>query len=100
MDDKITAAAESEAVRPPKGILKYRKGPLGRYPSVDNGVKDQGMRGRTPSVDLGESCFEEAMETILKSSELNGNAIIPARQVPIEVSPRENLNGTRWQLQQ
>ena len=67
-----TATAIVEA--PAKGILKYRKGPLGRYPSVDCGDTGGGLLGRVPSVDCGESCFEEVMEALISTPEVNGNA--------------------------
>ncbi len=97
MEDTITELAATD-VGPIKGILKNsaRKGPLGRYASVDYGVGGGSLLGRSPSVDAGdgsggrgsllgprrasvdcgERCFEEAMEAILKKSEQNGNTAV------------------------
>ena len=58
---------------PTKGILKYGKGTLGRYPSVDCGAIGRGMLGRVPSVDCGEGCIEEVMDALLGTQEQNGN---------------------------
>ena len=66
-----TTAAVFEA--PTKGIIKYRKGTLGRYPSVDYGVTGKPLLGRIPSVDCGERCIEEVMDALLGTPEPNGN---------------------------